>query len=132
VYLPAEGRSGGILSIWGKSNNSLIFSFKGEGFIGVCLEWGVQKTVCLVVNVYSKCDIASKRILWSNLLNCKRGLGEGRWCVVGDFNAVCRMEERMGVNSVDSSNVSSEVMEFNNFVDNIELVDLPLLGRRFT
>jgi hypothetical protein len=42
------------------------------------------------------------------------------------------MEERMGVNSVDSSNVSSEVMEFNNFVDNIELVDLPLLGRRFT
>ncbi|MCH98940.1 endonuclease/exonuclease/phosphatase family protein [Trifolium medium] len=100
VYLPSVGRSGGILSIWRKSNNSLIFSFKGEGFVGVCLEWGVTKTICFVVNVYSKCDIVSKRRLWSILTNCKRGLGDGRWCVVGDFNAVRRTEERVGVNTV--------------------------------
>ncbi|MCI24695.1 cytochrome P450, partial [Trifolium medium] len=87
VFLPSEGRSGGILSIWRKSQNSLVFSFVGDGFVGVCLEWGVLKSICFVINVYSKCDISSKRRLWNNLLNCKRGLGVGRWCVVGDFNA---------------------------------------------
>jgi exonuclease III len=132
VYLPADGRSGGILSIWCKSNSSLIFSFIGEGFVGVCIEWGPQKTICIIVNVYSKCDIASKRNLWANLINCKRGLGDGRWCVVGDFNAVCKMEERVGVNLGENRNVSTEVIEFHKFLEDLELVDLPLLGRRFT
>ncbi|GAU29496.1 hypothetical protein TSUD_360410 [Trifolium subterraneum] len=132
VFLPSEGRSGGILSIWGKSNNSLIFSFMGEGFVGVCLEWGVRKTICLVINVYSKCDVASKRRLWSNLIDCKRGLGDERWCVVGDFNAVGRLEERIGVNSADVVSTPTEVVEFRNFMEDLELVDIPLLGRRFT
>ncbi|KAK2452148.1 DNA-(apurinic or apyrimidinic site) endonuclease [Trifolium repens] len=132
VHLPSEGRSGGILSIWSKSNNSLIFSFKGEGFVGVCLEWGLSKSICFVVNVYSKCDIVSKRRLWSNLLNFKRGLGDGRWCVVGDFNAVVSMEERVGINVNDGSGMSTEVLEFRKFVEELEVVDLPIIGRRFT
>ncbi|MCH80895.1 LINE-1 reverse transcriptase like, partial [Trifolium medium] len=88
IYLPSEGRSGGVLLIWSKSNNSLIFSFTGEG--------------------------------------------DGRWCIVGDFNAVCKAEERVGVNSVDGATTTSEIMEFQNFMEDLELVDLPLLGRRFT
>ncbi|KAK2385146.1 hypothetical protein QL285_072415 [Trifolium repens] len=132
VHLPSEGRSGGILSIWSKPNNSLIFSFKGEGFVGVCLEWGPTKTICFIVNVYSKCDIISKRNLWSSIITAKRGLGDGRWCVVGDFNAVCSMEERVGVNANDGNVASTEIIEFRNFVEELELVDLPILGRRFT
>jgi hypothetical protein len=38
AYLPSTGNSGGILSIWRKSSSRLIFSFIGEGFVGVCLE----------------------------------------------------------------------------------------------
>ncbi|GAU24549.1 hypothetical protein TSUD_148900 [Trifolium subterraneum] len=133
VFLPSVGRSGGILSIWGKTNNSLIFSFVGDGFVGICLEWGVLKTVCIVVNVYSKCDVGSKRLLWNNLLNVRRGIGGGRWCVVGDFNAVCRRDERMGVNSGDGGGSSlTEIGEFCKFIEELELVDLPLVGRRFT
>ncbi|KAK2458146.1 DNA-(apurinic or apyrimidinic site) endonuclease [Trifolium repens] len=132
AYLPSEGRSGGILSIWSKSNNLLIFSFMGDGFVGVCLEWGLLKTICFVVNVYSKCDLASKRTLWNNILNCKRGLGDGRWCVVGDFNAVCSPEERVGVNGDEGRMLSTEMVEFRDFLEKLELVDLPLLGRRFS
>ncbi|WJX18270.1 hypothetical protein P8452_08084 [Trifolium repens] len=132
AYLPSEGRSGGILSIWSKSNNSLIFSFLGDGFVGVCLEWGVSKIVCIVVNVYSKCDLASKRVLWNNIVNCKRGLGEGRWCIVGDFNSICSMEERVGITVAEGRSTSLEVVEFQKFVEDLELVDLPILGRRFT
>jgi exonuclease III len=132
VHLPSEGRSGGILSIWSKSNNSLIFSFKGEGFVGVHLEWGFLKTICFVVNVYSKCDIASKRNLWSNLINFKRGLGDGGWCVVGDFNVVVSVEERVGTNVSEVRVMSTEVLEFRKFVEELEVVDLPIVGRLFT
>jgi hypothetical protein len=132
VFLPSDGRSGGILSIWRKSQNSLVFSFKGEGFVGVCLEWGRLKSICFVINVYSKCDLASKRRLWSNILICKRGIGDGRWCVLGDFNAVCSVDERHGVNRDDGGSVPLEVIEFRHFVEELELVDLPLLGRSFT
>ncbi|KAK2423798.1 hypothetical protein QL285_034226 [Trifolium repens] len=132
AYLPTEGRSGGILSIWSKSNNSLVFSFIGDGFVGVCLEWGTPKTICIIVNVYSKCDIGSKRNLWHKLISCKRGLGDGRWCIVGDFNAVTCMEERVGSVLTDGRTTTTEVREFRNFVEELELVDLPLLGRRFT
>jgi hypothetical protein len=42
------------------------------------------------------------------------------------------MEERVGVNNVEGSSSSTEVIEFGNFLEELELVDLPLLGRRFT
>jgi hypothetical protein len=78
AYLPSMGNSGGILSIWRKSSSRLIFSFIGEGFVGVCLEWGVEKHVCFVVNIYSKCDMEGKRRLWNSLIMSKSGFGGGR------------------------------------------------------
>ncbi|MCH87331.1 endonuclease/exonuclease/phosphatase family protein [Trifolium medium] len=90
VFLPSEGRSGGILSIWSKSHNSLIFSFMGEGFVGVCLERGRLKTICFVG------------------------------------------EERSGVNSGVVGTTTTETFEFRNFIEELELVDLPLIGRHFT
>jgi exonuclease III len=35
AFLPSEGNSGGILSIWKKSLSTLYYTFKGEGFVGV-------------------------------------------------------------------------------------------------
>ncbi|PNX96151.1 cysteine-rich receptor-like protein kinase, partial [Trifolium pratense] len=93
AFLPSEGNSGGILSIWKKDNNLLLFTFTGQGFVGVCLESGIQKKVIFVVNVYAKCDLVSKRRLWENLVMSKRGFGDGAWCFVGDFNVVYRREE---------------------------------------
>jgi hypothetical protein len=51
---------------------------------------------------------------------------------MGDFNAVCRGDERSGINSVDGVSSSTEIVEFRSFLEDLELVDLPLLGRRFT
>jgi exonuclease III len=96
AFHPSDGASGGILSIWGKTNAKLIFTFTGEGFVGVCLEWGILKHTCFVVNVYSKCDIISKRRLWDTISMSKSGFGKGRWCIIGDFNAVLYPKERRG------------------------------------
>jgi len=67
VFRASEGSSGGILSIWRKSSANLLFSFQREGYVGVCLEWGVEKKKCIVINVYSKCDLPEKRRLWECL-----------------------------------------------------------------
>ncbi|WJX47013.1 hypothetical protein P8452_33752 [Trifolium repens] len=132
VYLPSVGNSGGLLSIWCKSSASLIFSFVGETFIGVCLEWGASKLRCFIVNVYSKCDISGKRSLWESLVMSKRGFGRGAWCVLGDFNAVLHQHERKGLNQTGIGTPSTEMTEFGEFVADMDLIDLPVLGRRFT
>ncbi|PNX57396.1 cytochrome p450, partial [Trifolium pratense] len=44
----------------------------------------------------SECDLSGKRRLWETLIMSKRGFGGGVWCVIGDFNAVLRREERKG------------------------------------
>jgi hypothetical protein len=60
----------------------------------------------------------------------KISFGSGKWCVLGDFNVVLHPEERRGVNESSSSNL--EVSGFRNFLNEVELVDLSILGRRFT
>jgi hypothetical protein len=132
VYKPSVGNSGGILSIWRKSNATLVSSFQGDGFVGVCLNWGVENLRCIVVNVYSKCDLVAKRRLWEALVEERGSRRSGTWCVLGDFNAVCRKDERRGVNVEPSANQLLEMYLFNNFISDMELEDLNVLGWRFT
>jgi hypothetical protein len=121
-----------VLSIWCKSAASLLFSFTGDSFVGVCLEWREIKRRCFIVNVYSKCNISGKRILWEHLVELKNNLGRGAWCILGDFNVVLNRGERIGLNDLGSVPSSIEIVELRDFVADMELVDLPLLGRRFT
>jgi exonuclease III len=132
VFRPSEGNSGGILSIWRKSCATLIEAFQGEGYVGVCLEWGVEKIKCVLINVYSKCDLPAKKRLWENLVRERDSRGGGVWCVVGDFNVVRRRDERRGVNEEASTAQVLEMFLFNNFLGEMDLEDLNILGRRFT
>jgi hypothetical protein len=60
----------------------------------------------------------------------KRRIGRGMWCMVGDFNSVLVPEERRGVNV--ESLLNSEMRGFREFIDEVNLTDLSLLGHRFT
>lgn len=95
----------------------------------VFVEWGCTKQKCFVVNIYAPCNIAGKRKLWEDLRMTKTGFGKGKWCLVGDFNAVSRSCERKGVGGQISN---KEMVEFTSFAADMELLDLPLLGRKFT
>lgn len=132
AFLPSEGNSGGILSLWNKCDSSIIFTFVGEGFVCVCLEWGVHRRRCIVVNVYSKCNLEDKKRLWDSLVEIRRSLGDGAWCILGDFNAVRHGDERRGVNVGGSTSQILECNFFNGFLRDVELADLNLLGRRYT
>ncbi|MCH98111.1 endonuclease/exonuclease/phosphatase family protein, partial [Trifolium medium] len=67
--------------------------FLRKALVAVFSLFGVR---CFVVNVYSKCDMVSKRRLWNNIIMSKAGFGSGNWCVLGDFNAVREPNERRG------------------------------------
>jgi hypothetical protein len=85
-----------------------------------------------MVNVYSSCDLLAERRLWGNLIMSKQGFGGNAWCVLGDFNAVLHYDERRGLNQLSFFAVSSEIVEFRDFVRDMDLIDLPVLGRKFT
>ncbi|GKU91159.1 hypothetical protein SLEP1_g5069 [Rubroshorea leprosula] len=85
-----------------------------------------DKTPVNIVNVYSPCSLAGKRALWEDLLNLINSR-KGIWCLGGDFNAVRSVEERAG-----SNGVSKEMEEFDSFIHDAGLVDLPLTGRKYT
>ena len=63
MFLSSEENSGGILSLWSKSNSNILFSYTGDSFVGVCFEWGMMKTMNFVVNVYSKCHLMENKRL---------------------------------------------------------------------
>lgn len=54
------------------------------------------------------------------------------WCILDNFNVVCNMDERRGVNEKASSSQVLEMNFFNNFLREVELEDLNVLGRCYT
>lgn len=52
------------------------------------------------------------------------------WCVAGDFNAITHVDERRGVSLTGYG--GNEMEEFNMFIDNLDVLDIPLNGRIFT
>jgi exonuclease III len=80
-----------------------------------------------IVNVYSPCNLLGKKRLWEELVTVKQQSGVGEWCVGGDFNAVLLASERRG-SSADGR--QGERTLFNHFVEDMELIDVPVLGKK--
>ena len=127
IALPSSGLSGGLLMMWKKGLWVVKSNFSGHGFIGVCVEF--KSKLFFFVNVYAPCNTAGRRVLWETLYNLKYGSSAGEWCLVGDFNAVSNREERTGRSEKWGY---IDMVDFNAFVNEMNLIDLPLHGNKFT
>lgn len=80
----------------------------------------------MLTNVYGLTNDASRSQFLEEVV-----LGRGNsilpWCVGGDFNIVRRMSERKGC-----SRVSSQMQQFSNWFDDLDLLDLPFGGASFS
>ncbi|XP_057453055.1 uncharacterized protein LOC130744910 [Lotus japonicus] len=128
---PAINRAGGLLCIWRKDTFKLHDCLMGNGFIGLLGSWGEHEVDCVIVNVYSSCILEEKRTLWAQLVEWKRRSAVLAWCVAGDFNAIRPVDERRGVAEM-SNHILNEIAEFNSFIDNLEVMDIPIHGRKYT
>lgn len=64
----------------------------------------VRSYVYFFINVYSACDIRSKRKLWNDLPAVKTKFAGENWIFAGDFNAIKDEGESKGArNSVNIS-----------------------------
>ncbi|GKV17660.1 hypothetical protein SLEP1_g28131 [Rubroshorea leprosula] len=120
------GRSGRLLCVWNSKAINVKHVWEGENFIGIQGVWIVENVAVNVVNVYCPCQLAGKRILWLELKILVLQSG-GMWSIVGDFNAVQKVEEKIG-----SSRLTIEMGEFDNFIRDSGLIDIPLVGRKLT
>ncbi|PNX63799.1 cysteine-rich receptor-like protein kinase, partial [Trifolium pratense] len=82
-----------------------------------------------VANVYAPCDDGAKQVLWDSLSVRLRSLVGKRVCVCGDFNAVKLVDERR---SSRGGHRSLDHVPFARFIEDNTLIDLPLIGRKFT
>lgn len=67
--------------------------------------------------------------MWADLKMSKSGFGKGAWCLMGDFNVVKNHGERRGVATQEHR---AEIQGFSQFIDDMELIDIPVYGRKFT
>lgn len=108
----ADGEARGTIIMWRKTVMKLNFSFRGNSFVGVNVEW--KSDEYNFANVYSSCNFADKRSLHSSLIKKKTNGGGGDWIVGGDFNSIISMKERKGP---DGRSRNKEMIEFKNFIE---------------
>ncbi|XP_028063179.1 uncharacterized protein LOC114266465 [Camellia sinensis] len=121
----ADGRAGGLLCIWHPDRFKVVDCCGSRNFIILSSISG-QSFECSMVNVYAPNDVGKRRQLWESLKNLKISY-PNPWCMGGDFNEIRFLSERKGCSRRDRG-----MNDFNELIDQLNLVDLPMKGRRFT
>ncbi|XP_028110658.1 uncharacterized protein LOC114309162 [Camellia sinensis] len=125
MNVDVEGLAGGLLRIW----DPVIFERTecccSRNFL-LLLGKLFNSFDCVLVNIHAPNDIIRKRKFWESLLNLKTYFPKP-WCTGGDFNEIRNIGESVGVSLRDRG-----MKDFNNFINRCEVVDLLLLGRKYT
>ncbi|XWS15316.1 hypothetical protein CRYUN_Cryun35bG0085400 [Craigia yunnanensis] len=121
----SNGAPGGILSTWEENFFFMESSLTTFRFV---LIQGVVKPLNLrcVVNIYASNEASERARLCKELLELKE-VSTLPWCIGGDFNIIKEINENIGV-SIDFN----ATRDFASFIEDASLIDLPLLGTRFT
>ncbi|XP_068477175.1 uncharacterized protein [Phaseolus vulgaris] len=101
----------------------------GKGYIATVGQHVKSAKRCCVVNVYAACSLKEKKRLLEDLSKCKEVSQMELWCFYGDFNAIRSRTERQGE---DRGDFTSEIKGFNEFIESNFILDLPIVGKKFT
>ncbi|XP_075112012.1 uncharacterized protein LOC142182049 [Nicotiana tabacum] len=124
--LEASGTRGGILLLWDCR------VWKGEvlqtgAYTLTCkFEALLQNFQCHITGVYAPNCRIERKIVWREI-GAVRGLMEGPWAVCGDFNVTRYPSEKR-----ECLRGSKAMVEFSDFIEDMELIDLRLEGGYYT
>jgi len=131
IEIGAVNNGGGIITMWKKGCFELIRYKSGNNFSIVEGIWKVGEPIEITIaNIYCSGSLREKRIVWDEISEIRKNHPIKLWCVAGDFNSIRSVGEKRGQNS--NVNYSSEIRSFNKFIEDSSLVDIPLVGRKFT
>ncbi|GAU46317.1 hypothetical protein TSUD_243380, partial [Trifolium subterraneum] len=131
-FQPSVGASGGIITIWDPSSVCVLFTISLQHCVIIGGRFIKDNFPFCFANVYAPSEASGRALLWQALEGKISHFVNMAWCVVGDFNAVRGSEERSGRSSNPIQNSVVEYSDFNSFIENNFLIDLPLGGRKFT
>jgi exonuclease III len=128
-FLPSTGASGGLVTLWDCSEVEVWASLQFEHVLGIKGRFVKTGEEFTVLNVYAPCDTLRQQNLWHNISSRLSNISDHKVCVCGDFNAVRSVEERK---SAGNSSSQAGCSFFNQFIEDLVFVDLPLRGHNFT
>ncbi|KAE8704998.1 hypothetical protein F3Y22_tig00110430pilonHSYRG00099 [Hibiscus syriacus] len=89
-------------------------------------KYALDDLICSIVNVYAPCEVSEQIPLWNAIVEARRK-NNNKWFMAGDFNAIRNLSERSGC-----SYKQTQIAAFNDFIEEYNLVDMPLSWRKFT
>lgn len=111
----------GVTILWNEDYTNCEKLVKGESSISCLFKNCRGGLTWAFLGVYCRGNREEKDILWKELDVCRTKWGSN-WIVGGDFNMVLRKGERSRTCS------ASEINEFKDEVNSLELIDFPLSG----
>lgn len=122
----AYNGGGGLILIWDLSAFLKVDGKKGDRWICIKGRITEKNFLARVVLVYGPNDREGRKNLWVELMDLKQEI-DAPIMVLGDFNEVLIPEERKG-----GTTMSASIREFSLWQSSMDLVELPLLSRKFT
>ncbi|XP_016169156.1 uncharacterized protein LOC107611776 [Arachis ipaensis] len=121
-----DGAAGGLLLIWDELVFKMNNCHKGERWL--CVEGVLVKSNfnCAIFLIYGAHNRNAKIQVWEEL-SYMAGLCQVSSCYMGDFNEIVHVDERQGTDVLPRS-----AEEFKSWIQDMHLVDLPLIDRKFT
>jgi len=125
-FVRAAGSCGGILTAWNTNLFSLDSFISRRHTLTTALTATSSDLRLTVTNVYAPADHRDSKIFLADLLELQPQI-TGPWVLIGDFNLIrCATEKSTG--NLDTTLCSL----FNNTLDSLGVVELPLLDRLYT
>ncbi|XP_050217574.1 uncharacterized protein LOC126668410 [Mercurialis annua] len=122
-FVPSISASGGLLLIW---NKVLLNNFSvSKGARWICMDFAHNNDLYRHVLICDSNVTYDRSLLWHELNHLMGFMG-----IIfssGDFNEIMALEERL-----NSTGFTALMLALRDFVNNCELLDLPLQGRLFT
>lgn len=126
VYLKSNGASGGIITGWSSRFFNCQEVLVRKIVITVLLSSVTRNTNFYVTNVYGPASWDGKEEFFSEVAHMK-DRSEGKWIIYGDFNSTRGQEEQRG-----RPWSSKATALFNDLINELALIDLPLTNQSFT
>ncbi|KAK8662064.1 hypothetical protein V6N13_091652 [Hibiscus sabdariffa] len=126
LFSASRGSAGGLISVWDPNFFECESNWVAQNYIAMVGKFLHNDFKCVVINVYGPNDAKERLELFDELrrltfgLNCPILMG-------GDFNVVRYGDEKIGM-----SLCKGAIYEFSSFINELTLLDLPLIGGRFT
>ena len=125
-YIPAVGSRGGIVTAWSQSYWSCSdFTLKNHSLTTLLVSTLSDHSLT-VTNVYGPSDHRHSSDFLRELHDLSSNIN-GPWVIIGDFNLIRSGDEKNNVN------VNIPLMNtFNDTINSLGVMEIPLLGRNFT